>query len=184
MTTATETHSPIRCWIGNLSAYNSGYLVGNWYDIDGDTDWESIYEDLHIPTDEDGCPLTETFCADWECDIPGIEYSEYPDYDELAKIADAWDDLEDYEKAVISVRMDWCGQSFEEALDNKDDSCVWSGCENMTDVAREFIEGCGMLEQCGELKNYIDYESYGEMLGSSSTFVYSDITHCMIEIFN
>lgn len=65
----------------------------------------------------------------------------------------------------------WCGNSHASTSD----------CDDMSDVARYYIEETGALgEVPASLQNYIDYESYGRDLDLSGTFISTN--HGIFEI--
>ena len=55
--------------------------------------------------------------------------------------------------------------------DHADDIILWSGCEDMADVARQMVEEGAFGEIPAHLQNYIDYEAYGRDLFFGGTFV-------------
>ena len=178
-----DANAPISVWVGNLGKYNEGELVGEWFSMpcaDFDEEWEELMEAIGI----DGKRYEEVFCADWECDIPGLKYSEYPDYVALDTIAQEWDSMHDWERDAIGVRMELCGEDFDEALRNMDDVCIHYGCANMADVAERYVDECGLLESMPrELRWYFDYEAYGRDMAIDGTFGYSEKLGCMVEAY-
>ncbi len=62
--------------------------------------------------------------------------------------------------------------SIEELSEHQEDIIIHSDCDDMSDVARYYIEETGALgEVPASLQNYIDYESYGRDLDLSGTFI-------------
>ena len=77
------------------------------------------------------------------------------------------------------------GSDIEEALDGLRDGdyMVFSNCSDMTDVAYQYIEETGLLNDVPEmLKNYFDYEAYGRDMSFEGTFIFTDNGNC-IELF-
>lgn len=175
-----NANNPINVWVGNLGKYNEGELVGEWFGLpcfDFEEEWGELMQRIGI-----GGRYEEVFCADWECSIPGLKYSEYPDYEELDRIAAEWDDMPDYEQAAVQVRMTLMGESFDEAVSNSGDVSIYYGCSDMTAVAYEYIDSTGMLDQAPDyLRNYFDYEAYGRDMAIEGCFDYSEELGCMVE---
>ena len=61
--------------------------------------------------------------------------------------------------------------SIEDLCDHADDIILWSGCEDMADVARAMVEEGALGEIPVHLQNYIDYAAYGRDLSYEGTFV-------------
>ena len=178
--TRYDKDAPINIWVGNLGKYNEGELVGEWFSLpcdDFDDEWEELMKRIGI-----GGRYEEVFCADWECSIPGLTYSEYPDYEELNEIADEWERLDDTEQAIVSIRMDMLDEGFFDAISKTDDVCIYYGCQDMTDVAIRYIDETGMLDQSSTLSSYFDYEMFGRDMSYEGCFEYSDELGCMVEI--
>ncbi|HEU6913197.1 TPA: antirestriction protein ArdA [Streptococcus pneumoniae] len=71
--------------------------------------------------------------------------------------------------------------SIEELSEHQEDIIIHSDCDDMSDVARYYIEETGALgEVPASLQNYIDYESYGRDLDLSGTFISTN--HGIFEI--
>lgn len=176
-----NANNPINVWVGNLGKYNEGELVGEWFGLpceDFDEEWDELMERIGI----DGERYEEVFCADWECNVPGLKYSEYPDYEELNGYAEQWENMESWERDAIGIRMELCGDDFERAVDNIDNVRVWDGCYSMTNVAEQYVEECGVLNDVPDhLQYYFDYEAYGRDMAIEGTFMYSEELGCMVE---
>lgn len=181
----------ISVWVGNLGKYNEGELVGEWFALprdDFEQDWADLMKRIHIgewvdPNDPRYGKYEEVFCADWECEIPGLEYSEYPDYEELNRIAEEWDGMRKYEQEAMSALMEVFGDDYEYAKDHLDDTIIWYGCTDMTDVAHRYVDECNVLHNMpDELANYFDYEAYGRNLDATGNFGYSENLCCMVEV--
>lgn len=178
-----DSNASISVWVGNLGKYNKGELVGEWFSLpcdDFEEEWDELMKEIGI----DGNRYEEVFCADWECQIPGLKYSEYPDYEELNDIAEQWDAMRDYEQEAVSVRMELCGENFDMAMMNADNVHIWYGCCNMTAVAEAYVEECGLLHGIPDhLQFYFDYEAYGRDMAIEGTFGYSESIGCMVEAY-
>ena len=113
----------------------------------------------------------EWFITDYECDF--MEISEYASLEDLNEIAETLEDLDDSAETIVKALID-DGYSLEEALDKKDDCILWSGCNDMTDVAYQYVEECGLLANAGTLANYFDYESFGRDMGFEGYWIETD----------
>ena len=186
-----DSNASISVWVGNLGKYNEGDLVGEWFSLPRDDfgeDWQALMERIGIGAPRYGDPscgvYEEVFCADWECRIPGLKYSEYPDYERLNEIAEEWDSLDGYEQDAIGVRMSLLGEDYETAARYSDQVHVYDGCHDMTAVAREVVSETGLLEEIPDrLQCYFDYEAYGRDLEIEGTFGYSEELGCMVEAY-
>ena len=175
-----DSNAPISVWVGNLGKYNEGELVGEWFSFpceDFEEEWEELMKVIGI-----GGRYEEVFCADWECNIPGLKYSEYPDYEELDSIAQEWDSMRDYERAQVGVRMALCDEDIFEAIDHMDEVTIWYGCIDMEDVAERFIDDTGILDRVPDtVRYYFDFKAYGRDMEIDGCFDYSEELGCMVE---
>lgn len=175
-------NNPINVWVGNLGKYNEGELVGEWFGLpcfDFEEEWDELMERIGI-----GGRYEEVFCADWECQIPGLKYSEYPDYEELDSIAAEWEGLDEDEQGAVGVRMELLGENLETAMRYSDQVCVYYGCSNMTEVAMRYVRDTGLLDQVSDtLSSYFDYEAFGRDMLIDGCFGYSEELGCMVEAY-
>lgn len=173
-----------RVFITNLGKYNEGELVGKWLDLP----CEDIKEELASigvsdEPDENGVYYEEYFITDYENDY-GYKVGEYDSLDELNEIAEELENLDDYDREVVNAFIE-NGSDIEEALDGLRDGdyMVFSNCSDMTDVAYQYIEETGLLNDIPEgLRNYFDYEAYGRDMSFEGTFIFTDNGNC-IELF-
>ena len=162
----------------NLGKYNEGILDYVWLDLPATADEiaaafdniEVSHDDIHYYSDGLGHvamtdyygEFEEYFITDYECDFYNI--GEYESLDSLNEIAEQIDGLLDYEQEIVKALMSE-GYSLEDALNNYEDVIVYSGCDNMTDVAYEYIEESGMFNGIPDcITNYFDYEAFGRDL--------------------
>ena len=175
-----DSNAPISVWVGNLGKYNEGELVGEWFSFpceDFEEEWDELMKAIGI-----GGRYEEVFCADWECDIPGLKYSEYPDYEELDSIAQEWDSMLNWQQEAVGIRMSLMGEDIYKAIDNMNDVCIYYGCDDMTDVAERYVDDTGMLDQVPDsFRCYFDYEMFGRDMAIEGCFEYSDELGCMVE---
>ena len=159
----------------NLGKYNEGYLIYKWLELPATDD------EIKAAMDEIGINerYEEWFITDYECSY--LQIGEYDSIDELNEIAEALDDLDDYEKDIVKVLLDE-GYDLDEALEIKDDCIVWSDCDDMADVAYQMYEE-GLLGDIPEhLVNYIDWEAYGRDLSFEAQFIESKSFNGYIEV--
>lgn len=172
----------------NLGKYNEGVLDFVWLTLPA-TDEEIArafdqiqvsHDDVHyysnglgqVATNDYYGEYEESFITDYECDY--MDISEYANLEELNEIAAEVEDLADYEKDIVKALMN-DGYSLEEALDLKDDCVFYSDCNDMTDVAYEYAEQTGLLDQIPEhLQTYFDFEAYGRDLDLEGHWIATD----------
>lgn len=109
-------------------------------------------------------------------DSEGIDCNEYDNIFEVNERAEEIDNLDDYEAEILEA-LTGEGYNFEEALNivTRGDYMYYSGCEDMTDVAMQYIEETGLLHDVPEhLQNYFDYEAYGRDMSYEGQFIAID----------
>ncbi len=90
------------------------------------------------------------------------------------------EDLPEYIQEGLSELQSYFG-SIEELCEHEDDIICHSGCDDMADVARYYLEESGQLgELPAHLQNYIDYAAYGRDMELEGTFVITN--HGVYEI--
>lgn len=150
----------MRVYVANLGKYNEGELVGAWFEppIDYDEMAERIglnefYEEYAI--------------HDYE--LP-FEIGEYTPIEEVNRLCEMVADLPEYIQDNLKELQGYFS-SLEDLCEHQDDIILWSGCEDMADVARQMVEEGALGEIPAHLQNYIDYEAYGRDLSFEGTFV-------------
>lgn len=165
----------LRIYLTNLGKYNEGKLVGEWIELPcTDEELEAVKERIGISDepDEKGNYYEEWFITDYETDIQGVEVGEYDNLDELNEFAEELDDLDENQKQAIQAFLE-DGSTFNEALEAVQDFkyIIYSGCDDMEDVAMEVVEECGILEHVPEnIARYFDYKAYGHDLDLEGKF--------------
>jgi len=171
----------------NLGKYNEGVLDFVWLTLPATEEeiaqaFDKIqvsHDDIHYysngrgqvaKTDYYG-EYEEFFITDYECDY--MDINEYDNLDRLNEIAETVEDLEDYEQTIVKALID-DGYSLEEAIDKKDDCILWTGCNDMTDVAYQYVEETGLLDNTGTLANYFDYEAFGRDMSFDGNWIETD----------
>ena len=173
-----------RVFITNLGKYNEGKLIGKWLDLP----CEDIEEELSSigvsdEPDENGVYYEEYFITDYENDY-GYKVGEYDSLDELNEMAEELENLDEWDKEIVNAFIE-NGSDIQKALDGLRDGdyMVFQDCNDMTDVAYQYIEETGMLNEVPEsLRNYFDYEAYGRDMSFEGTFIFTDNGNC-IELF-
>lgn len=165
----------LKIFLTNLGKYNEGYLIGDWVTLPVDDDeLEEVKKRIGINE-----YYEEWFITDYESDIDGVEVNEYSDIEALNEIAEMLEELDDADIEIIGALMSE-GYSFDEAIDKKDDVIIFVDCEDMEDVARNYIEETGMLDDVPEhLANYFDYESFGRDMSFEGHFVFTNSGNCI-----
>ena len=179
--------SNISVALTNLGKYNEGVLDFVWLTLPA-TDEEIAkafdqiqvsHDDVHYYSDGLGHVANndyygeyeEFFITDYECDF--MKIGEYDNLEELNEIAETIESLTDYEQTIVKALID-DGYSLEDALDKKDDCILYSGCNDMTDVAYQYVEETGLLANAGTLANYFDYEAFGRDMSFDGHWIETD----------
>ena len=164
----------IKIYLTNLGKYNESELVGKWVDLPTTNGFEEHLEEIGINEEYE-----EYFITDYETDINGLTINEYSNIEELDELAETLENLEDYEREIIEAFLSE-GYDLEEALEKKDDCMIYHDCNDMTDVAREYIEETGLLHDVPEmLQNYFDFEAYGRDMSFEGTFIFTNNGNCV-----
>lgn len=172
----------LRIFLTNLGKYNEGQLIGEWVDLPiSDDDLESVKQRIGISDEPDanGNYYEEWFITDYETDIYGLKVGEYDNLDELNELAETLDNLDEYEREIVEAMISE-GYSLEDALDKKDNCMVYSDCEDMEDVAREYTDEIGLLDSIPEnLRFYFDFEAFGRDMSFEGHFIFTDKGNCV-----
>ena len=160
----------MRIYIANLGKYNEGELVGAWFAPP--VDFEEVKERIGL-NDE----YEEYAIHDYE--LP-FEIDEYTPIEEVNRLCEMVEDLPEHIQEELSELQSYFG-SIEELCEHEDDIICHSGCDDMADVARCYLEESGQLgELPAHLQNYIDYAAYGRDMELEGTFVVTN--HGVYEI--
>lgn len=169
-----------KVWIGNLGKYNEGDLVGRWIELPIDEDdLEKVLKSIGIDNEE----YEEIFIADYDLPFDSSEFGEYTPLETLNEIAERYDDLEEYDKDIFNIITDEL--SLDEAFDvvENGDYVTYLNCDDMTDVAYEYVEETGLLDDVPEtVARYFDYESFGRDMEIEGHFIKSNDGY--VEILN
>ena len=160
----------MRIYIANLGKYNEGELVGAWFTPP--VDFEEVKERIGL-NDE----YEEYAIHDYE--LP-FEIDEYTPIEEINRLCEMVEDLPEHIQEELSELQSYFG-SIEELCEHEDDIICHSGCDDMADVARYYLEESGQLgELPAHLQNYIDYAAYGRDMELDGTFIVTN--HGVYEI--
>ncbi len=152
----------MRVFITDLAAYNQGHLIGEWVELPS----EDINADIaRVLTNgalacESGEIHEEYFVTDYE----GFPFavSEHVDLEELNQQAEDLNNYDDEQLTAIELMIDnglVC--DLDGAIEHLDDMRNTNE-SSMEDVAIEYVDSCGLLDNMPEnLRYYFDYESLG-----------------------
>ena len=130
----TTTKILLNIYIANLTAYNSGYLVGEWLSLPATE--EEIAETLErIGCGENGA---EHAIHDYESDFD-IHIDEYDDIDELNELAQELADLDEYEQNKVFAYLEAISSNIDEAFRHADCCELYENCESLEDLAYELV---------------------------------------------
>ena len=156
---AQESENNPSIYVGTYGKYNSGSLKGEWVDLTNFDSKEEFYDYCRKLHSDEKDP--EFMFQDWEY-IPSGWVSESGVAEEL------WDSYIpcDYDNEIKFAVAEHCTspKEFENVID---DIIVYYNCDDMSDVAYQYIEECGgdkYIEECqknGDLTYYIDYDKLG-----------------------
>lgn len=166
----------IRIYVTNLGKYNEGELIGEWVELPiSDEELEAVYKRIGINEHYE-----EVFITDFECDLD-ITINEYDSITHWNDIAEQLDMLDKHELLCVAARLE-SGEDIQEAIDGKDDVCIFYDCYTMGDVAYRCYEDMGIINEIPEhIINYIDWEAVGRDMDYSGCFVMIDCsTHAEI----
>lgn len=172
----------------NLGKYNEGILDFVWLSLPATDDqiaaaFDSIqvsHDDTHYYSDGLGHVAVtdyygeyeEYFITDYECDF--YQVGEYENLESLNEMAETIDGLMDYEMDIVKALIN-DGYDLEEALDLKDDCMYFPDCDSMADVAEQYCDECGILDQIPEnLRYYFDFDAFGRDMALEGHFIATD----------
>lgn len=169
---ATAEDTTPRVWLGCMHHYNSGYLVGAWFDAESAD--EVTLADVH-----EGSGLDYVECEE----IWGYDHENIPVQGELDPMtAAAWGNaLAEVDEHLRPALIAWVESGDYVAEGNSDLPCIpdfmerycgeWS---DFADYARELADDTGLLKDIPEeIANYFDWDSWTRDLA----FDYSVYNH-------
>lgn len=153
----------IKIYVANLGKYNEGELVGEWFTLPADI--EEIEEAIGINEEYE-----EMAIHDYEAPF---KIHEYDNINDLNGIAEEIDSLESYQLDDLEIILESGRFGIEEALEklHSGDYRIYRNCDNMGDVAEQWLDETGGLHGVPDhLRNYIDFQSYGEDMETNGDF--------------
>ena len=175
----------IKGFITNLGRYNEGCLIGEWVDfpIDED-DLKEVFNRIGISDQpaENGIIYDEYFITDYESPF---KFGEYTPINEINEVAARYDELDDDQKEVLDVLLEEHTDDIEEAFNIVEnyDYIIWNNCQDMSDVAYQYLSDSGMLDNDSILSRYFDYKSYGRDMELEGCFYQID-SDTYLEVIN
>ena len=173
MSTTINSASTLSIFLTNLSRYTEGELIGIWLPL------PATSEELAAAYAKIGTPEDEYFITDYESDFDGLTVGEYDNVNDLNDKAMTLAELDDYEIECINAMLSE-GFTFEEAVENVDNCRIYYECYDMEDVAREYAEEVGLLDNIPEnLQCYFDFEAFGRDMSFEGQYVFTDNGNCV-----
>ena len=158
----------LRIYLTNLGKYNEGELVGEWVDLPIDEDeLQEVFKRIGIsdkPDPETGSIYEEYFITDYESDI-GISVGEYDSLSHLNEIAEAIEDLDDWDLQIFKNAVEAGYIDADDILDFDPDRFrlyegVYSDDELGATIIDEIYGGLSELPK-DVLEDNFDYEGFG-----------------------
>lgn len=165
-----------KVFITNLGKYNEGELVGEWVELPTDREtMQEVFKRIEI-----GPRYEEWFITDYD-DENGIVsgFGEYESLNELNYLAELIDDLEGWNLEILQAVIEHEGHGdvadMINLIDNLDCYILYPDVNSDYDLGYYWVEenGCYNVDKLGELRDFIDYESFGRYvrMGENSSFV-------------
>ncbi len=158
-----------RIFLTDLSAYNQGYLVGEWIDLPCD----NLHEKLAAILKEGEAVCNdgtheEYFITDYES---LFTIHEFEDINLVNDKAATLETLDETELKKLKF-LEWQGEDFSNALEKLDDVMIY---ENMSfeDLAYELVDESWEVPE--HLLNYIDYDKFASELEMDYTDLDGDL---------
>ncbi len=162
----------MKIFITDLAAYNGGALIGKWVSLPMDE--QELNTKIKMILEEGAAAFgegyhEEVFITDYECDF--LDIGEYDSIEELNRIAEVAESLNEYELKAVRFLMDnHLVNGFEEALEKYEDVIIHEDM-SMEDIAYEYINECYNLDDMPSLiANNIDYEKIGRELEMGGSY--------------
>lgn len=154
----------IKIYVTNLGKYNEGSLVGKWLSLP--CDMEDFKENFLPSIGIDNKEYEEYFITDSETDIDGLNIGEYDNIEGLNDLAEAYNNLEEYEQKTVSAIVEWnyygSGiNGINQAIENIDNFRLMEEITNDEEYGEHIIEEGLMGEIPENIIMYIDSEKLG-----------------------
>ncbi len=166
----------INIYITNLHEYNNGYLVGKWVKLPS-KDIQKELESIGIGRPgSDGYICEEYFITDYEAPF---EIDEYENIYKLNDIAQAIEDLDEYEqKGVLAYVQN--GEEISHAIELAEvGDYMVHDVTSMEDIAYNYVEECCDIPDFA--LNYFDYEKLARDMEFEGTYIH--LENCIVELY-
>ncbi len=153
----------LKIFVTDLSAYNDGFLVGEWITLPLDKDELAFKVKMILGKGEILCNDSfheEYFITDYEFEtVDMFSVGEYDNIYILNEKAQLLEDIEESEHKLIKFLLDEnIVSSLEEAIEKRDEVIVYEN-YSMRDIAEEYVEENFDLDSLSSLIfNNIDYD--------------------------
>jgi antirestriction protein len=150
----------IKIYIANLGKYNEGELVGAWVRLPVTKDELDRILKEEVKINE---MYEEWAIHDYECDIDGVEISEWADIWKLNEIAAILEKADEYDRKIIESCLEVFGGEISDYVDTINEYTLLEGVNTNYDLGYYYVEEAGIYSRksLGSLRNYIDYERFG-----------------------
>jgi len=150
----------INLYIANLGKYNEGELVGAWVALPVAKDELARILREEVKINE---MYEEWAIHDYECDIDGVEISEWANIWELNELAEILERTDEYDKKIIESCLEVFGGEISDYVGKTDEYTLLEGVETDYDLGYYYVEEAGIydLDSLDNLRYYIDYEQFG-----------------------
>jgi antirestriction protein len=150
----------INLYIANLGKYNEGELVGAWVRLPVTKDELDRILKEEVKINE---MYEEWAIHDYECDIDGVEISEWADIWKLNEIAAILEKADEYDRKIIESCLEVFGGEISDYVDTINEYTLLEGVNTNYDLGYYYVEEAGIYSRksLGSLRNYIDYERFG-----------------------
>ena len=150
----------INLYIANLGKYNEGELVGAWVALPVAKDELARILREEVKINE---MYEEWAIHDYECDIDGVEISEWANIWELNELAEMLERTDEYDRKIIESCLEVFGGKISDYVNRIDEYVLLEGVETDYDLGYYYVEEAGIydLDSLDNLRYYIDYEQFG-----------------------
>lgn len=152
----------LKVYVANLGKYNEGELVGEWLNLPAtDEEIETCMQNIKVAK---GSTYEEYAIHDYECDIDGVEISEYMPLDYANELAERLESINDTE--AFSALLDYHSGFISDALDTYEngDYSYYSDVSNHEDLG-QYLYDEGLLAPAFYnnqiCPSYLDFEAIG-----------------------
>ena len=156
------------CYITDLSAYNQGFLIGEWVELGIDEEELNQIINKIFRLGEEACGdenHEEYFLTDWDTDF--LEVGEYSNIYELNRKVVRWNELnlDDISKRCVSFLMsENIVSNLDEALEKYEEVQIFEGM-NFLDLSYQIVDEQFNFDELPQfVSNYFDYEKFASDL--------------------